>query len=331
MVKCARPSAVGGVCGDESQTIQRLTPRMTAPVQLSMSAPAFAPADQTSPTATQRAAFAQPLAAAAIARGLTAEAGLVEIETARETGSTNSDLLMRARQNALATPVLRAALLQTAGRGRHGRRWFAAAGSALLFSLAVPLARETLSRRGDGAVTLACGVAVAEALRALDVPAQLKWPNDLWLAERKLGGLLCELALDTSGARTLVVGCGINLWLDAAARASIGQPAAAVVECVSFERLVAQREAWIGTLASAILAAVREYDRDGFLPFQPRFMRRFVWLGRDVEIVDQGVRGAAGRALGVDAEGRLLLQTATGTITVAVGDVSLRAAVAAAR
>lgn len=293
-----------------------------------MSAPSFAPIDHALPSAAQRTAFAQPLVAAAIERALTGTAG-VAVETALETGSTNSDLLVRARLAAPAGPIVRTALVQTAGRGRHGRRWFAAPGAALLFSIAVPLARATTSKSSEGAVTLACGVAVAESLRALGVPAQLKWPNDVWLAERKLGGLLCELALDASAHRTLVVGCGINLWLDPAARASIGQPAAAAIECVPFERLLAQREAWIGTLASALLAAVHEYDRHGFLPFQPRFMRRFALLGRDVEIVDQGVRGPAGRALGVDADGRLLLQTASGTIAVASGEVSLRAAAAA--
>jgi BirA family biotin operon repressor/biotin-[acetyl-CoA-carboxylase] ligase len=247
---------------------------------------------------------------------------LVAVETALETGSTNSDLLTRARVTRPEACVLRAALSQTAGRGRHGRRWFAAPGSALLFSVAVPLRDASVS---DGAITLACGVAAAEALRALEVPAQLKWPNDLWLAERKLGGVLCELALDSHGHRTLVVGVGINLWLDPAARASIGQPAAAAEECVPLARLLAQREAWIGRVAGAVLGAVREFEAHGFLPFQPRFMSRFALLGRDVEVIDHGVCGASGRALGVDGEGRLLVQTSTGIVAIASGDVSLRA------
>jgi BirA family biotin operon repressor/biotin-[acetyl-CoA-carboxylase] ligase len=277
-------------------------------------------------TAGLRAAYAQPLAAAAIARALAhgpAQSIDPQVETALETGSTNSDLLARARAAAPAAPIVRAALAQTAGRGRLGRRWFAAPGSALLFSLALPLAD---TRAGIGPITLACGVAVAETLRALEVPADLKWPNDLWLAGRKLGGLLCELALDGQSRRTLVIGVGINAWLDAAARASIGQPAAALVESVAPERLLAQREAWIGRIGAALIDAVQEFERDGFLPFQPRFMRRFALVGRAVAVFDRGVRAASGQALGVDLEGRLLISTPHGVRAVASGDVSLRAA-----
>lgn len=243
-----------------------------------------------------------------------------DVEAVQDTGSTNTDLLQRARQAQPRRPLLRAALRQTAGRGRHGRRWFASAGGALLFSLAVPM-------QADGAriaaATLACGIGVAESLRAAGAPITLKWPNDLLLEGRKLGGVLCELAIDDEGRRTLVVGIGINLHLDAATRDSIGQPAAALDQVVAS---VAQRESLIGSIATAVLETLQLYDEQGFVPLQPRFMALFAHRDAVVDLLELGVRVASGRALGVDGEGRLLLDAAQGLRVCSSGELSLRVA-----
>jgi BirA family biotin operon repressor/biotin-[acetyl-CoA-carboxylase] ligase len=278
-----------------------------------------------------RAALAAPLRPAAIAAALGARAGTAaaaidasSVETVLETGSTNADLLARARVQAPAAPLLRAAVSQTAGRGRLGRRWHAAPGSALLFSVAVPLG----ARQAPAAATLVAGVALCESftqsLGAQGVDLKLKWPNDLLLDGRKLGGVLAELALDRAGQRTLVVGVGVNLWLDAAARASIGQPAAALAERVPLEALVTRREALIGEAAAALLDAVRGCVEGGFVPYQARFMQRFGLLGRTVQIVEHGASVAEGRVLGVDGEGRLLLDRAGRVTAFASGEVSIR-------
>jgi BirA family biotin operon repressor/biotin-[acetyl-CoA-carboxylase] ligase len=178
------------------------------------------------------------------------------------------------------------------------------------------------------ALTLAAGVALAEALAEVAADVQLKWPNDLLLSQRKLGGMLAELAVDREGRRTLVVGVGINLWLDAAARDAIGQPAACLAERVAPEPLLAMREALLGRLAAALARAIDDCVARGFVPWQARFMQRFALLGQRVQIVEQGVRVAEGRALGVDGDGRLLLDTGARTLAFAHGEVSLRPAVA---
>ncbi len=268
--------------------------------------------------------FTTPLSVAVL-RAAAECAGLadIDVESVQRTGSTNTDLLVRARIAQPARPVLRVALAQTAGRGRFGRRWVAAPGSALLFSLAVALPR---AREADAAVTLACGTALAEALIAEGVPAQLKWPNDLQLESRKLGGVLCELGVDAQGARTLVAGVGVNLWLDATAHESIGAAAAALNERLAFSVLARDRAGLVARLAAALVEAVALFDVRGFLPFQPRFMRRFAQLGQPVELIAHGVRVATGRALGIDGSGRLLLDTDAGVRTFDSGEISLRAA-----
>lgn len=262
-------------------------------------------------------AFAAPLHAPTLESALPG----VLVQAVASTGSTNVDLLERARAAAPARPILRAALVQTAGRGRFGRKWLTAPGSALLFSLALPLER---SRARPAAVTLVCGVAVAEVLRDAGVPVQLKWPNDVLLAGRKLAGILTELAVDARGARTLVVGVGVNLWFDDATVAAIGRPVATLDECLPREHLAQSREAWIARLARATLAAVPAFVADGFAPFQARFNRLFAYMGQPVDLVEHGAMVAHGAAQGVDADGHLILITAAGARAYGVGELSLR-------
>ncbi len=265
----------------------------------------------------------RPLDRELIARELASAAEPVDIEAVRDTGSTSTDLLVPARAQQPARPRLRAALAQSAGRGRHGRRWHTSAGAALLFSLAIPL-RE--SPYAPAAVTLACGVAVAETLQDDAVDVRLKWPNDVLLDGRKLAGILCELAQDGAGRRTLVIGIGVNLWADAAMRASAAQPIATLDERIDPARLAATREERIARLAGALHEIVRAYERDGFVPLQPRYMRWFAHADTEVDVLEQGSVAAHGRALGVDGEGRLLLQTSTGLRVFSSGESSLRVA-----
>lgn len=192
----------------------------------------------------------------------------------------------------------------------------------MLFSLALPLAARDAR---IAAATLACGVGAAEALRAAGAPVLLKWPNDLLLDGRKLGGILCELAIDPSGGATLVVGVGVNLLLDASMRDSINQPAAALAEVMAPEAL-ARREQLIAGIALGMFDTLQEFEAAGFVPLQSRFMLLFAQRDQIVELTDQDVRVATGRALGVDGEGRLLLATEQGLRMFGSGELSLRPA-----
>lgn len=244
-----------------------------------------------------------------------------QVEVVAVTGSTNEDLLIRCRQRQPQVPLLRAADHQTEGRGRRQRAWIARPRTALLFSLAVPLASLAAALP---AITLASGVALAEYLSQRGVPVTLKWPNDLLYEGRKLGGILCELAVDGDGRTTLVIGVGINGWLDAEERRAIAQPAAALAEVVAPSLLATEREAWIARLASAVLTAVHDYLGNGFAPLRDRYNALLHSRGETVDIVDAGAIVASGKVVEVDAAGRLVLATAAGTRAINVGDVSLR-------
>jgi BirA family transcriptional regulator, biotin operon repressor / biotin---[acetyl-CoA-carboxylase] ligase len=102
---------------------------------------------------------------------------------------------------------------QTAGRGRHGRVWFSPPGAGLYVSIIVRPGG-ALARGGHpaGLITLASGVAITEAVRAVTgLPAEIKWPNDVVVGRRKLAGILTEAAVQSGVPQFMVIGFGINL------------------------------------------------------------------------------------------------------------------------
>ncbi len=123
--------------------------------------------------------------------------------------STNGVALRLLRRLRRASPRLTvAALEQTAGRGRHGRPWISLAGSGLYVSLLRLVRRSELA-----AVPMLAGVGLAAALRRVaGVDCRLKWPNDLLVGGRKLGGVLVE-AVSRGHGRPIgtVIGFGINV------------------------------------------------------------------------------------------------------------------------
>lgn len=123
------------------------------------------------------------------------------------TDSTNAQALAWAAEGAPEGAVV-VADEQRSGRGRHGRRWDAAPGKTLLMSVVL---RPRLPPRRLGSLTLAAGVAVARAVDGLiGRRAELKWPNDVLIGDRKVAGILTEGTLVGSELRAAVVGIGIN-------------------------------------------------------------------------------------------------------------------------
>jgi len=226
--------------------------------------------------------------------------------------STNTELMRRARAGDLH-PALLIAEAQTAGRGRLGRAWITAAGDAsaplpaLTFSLGL-----TLAPRDWSGLSLAVGVAVAQALH----PAlRLKWPNDLWLDGRKLGGILIE-TLQGAGRRHVVIGIGINLLPPAAEGLSV--PPAGLQELLPD----CDAATALARVVPGVLAALRTFEARGLTPFQSEFRARDLLHGRAVVLSD----GTAGTAHGIDTGGGLLVHTSAGMTTITSSEVSVRPA-----
>ncbi|WP_332848582.1 biotin--[acetyl-CoA-carboxylase] ligase [Massilia sp. S19_KUP03_FR1] len=237
----------------------------------------------------------------------------VAVEVVQETGSTNSDLLARAAT--LAAPVLLVALHQNAGRGRAGRSFLTAAGGALTFSLAWKFDGPVQRVAG---LPLAVGVALAEALAQLDVPVQLKWPNDLMKDGAKLAGMLVETR-PAPGGTWAIIGIGLNLSVPDALEQQIGRSVAAATWLAQMDR-----DVLMAALLDALADALTTFAGAGFAPFCARWNSRHAYQGQDVNIIDNGVTLHTGRAAGVDDSGALLLDSAAGRVVVHAGDVSLR-------
>ncbi len=262
-------------------------------------------------------ALSLSMKADAIASRCATSATHVAIEVVAETGSTNADLL--ARIDALDGPLLRIAENQTAGRGRAGRSWLSTPGAALMFSLAWRF-KGPLHRMSG--LPMAVGVALAETIASLGVPVQIKWPNDLLRDGKKLAGILVETQAarkDGDGAVWAVIGVGINLLMPDELEEQIGRAVAAAPWLAKMDR-----NGLMAALLSRLAAVLAEFDDTGFAPFAERWNLLHAWQGQEVVILDHGRVLQQGRAAGVDAIGRLMLDTDLGRVEVLSGDVSLR-------
>ena len=247
-------------------------------------------------------------------------AGRFDVDALEACDSTSSELLRRADLGAPAGTVV-VADSQHAGRGRRGRQWLSSAGASLTFSL---LWRSAGSAAALGGLSLAVGTAVAQALESLGAEGvRLKWPNDVLLESggefAKLAGILIELAGDRRSTQ-VCIGIGLNLQQPVG---EFPQPVAGLAQAMPAP---VERHA---VLAAILVALIRVLDRfavDGFAGLKSEWEARNAWQGRQVYLLADGEPTRYGICRGVDGDGALLLETATGIERVLAGDLSLRAA-----
>ena len=226
------------------------------------------------------------------------------IEILPEIDSSNSELMRRARQGS-QDPILLIAERQSAGRGRMGRTWVGEPGHALTFSIGLPYQPSSWS-----GLSLAIGLSLAESLSE---NIQLKWPNDLWCHQRKLGGILIEAASQGDQSYA-VVGVGLNIQLPA--DKDLRTPAAALSEFWQG----ASAPLALERIAKPLLDALKFFETNGFSSLQERFNARNALRGLEVTTSD----GLIGLCTGVDAQGALQIDTHEGRVRVSSAEVSVR-------
>ena len=244
------------------------------------------------------------------------------VEVLPEIDSTNTELMRRAKSGQIE-PVLLVAEKQTAGRGRLGRDWHDLAAKApgtlpaLTFSMGIPLSPQDWS-----GLSLAVGVSVAQSLH----PAiGLKWPNDLWLKERKLAGILIETAV-FNGQRYAVIGVGINICEPDPALDSALRTAPAWLQ--ELLPTVSAPEA-LQRVVLPLIQTVLAFESYGFAPFQARFNALDALRDRTVTLHDgkaalSDTARTTGSAHGVNEHGALLVHTGHGMQVVSSSEVSVR-------
>ena len=263
--------------------------------------------------------------AAALPQDARAELAAPGLEIAWSLDSTSSELLRRGPPER-GTAVLLAER-QTGGRGRRGRHWASPLAAHVSFSVARRFGGG-LARLGG--LSLAAGVAAAEALHALGVAGVgLKWPNDVVVGTpagmRKLGGILVEGGGEHAGPAHAVVGIGVNVRLPASASEAIDQPWTELAQCLGAGDGAVDRNVVAAALLGRVLPALAVFDREGLAPFLLRFAAFDMLAGRAVRVAD-GPRDHTGIACGVAPDGGLRLQLADGTERVFhAGETSVRA------
>ncbi|ENO86581.1 biotin/acetyl-CoA-carboxylase ligase [Thauera linaloolentis 47Lol = DSM 12138] len=208
---------------------------------------------------------------------------------------------------------------QTAGRGRRGRQWQSWPEGSLTFSLAWRFAASTPAPAG---LSLAAGLAVARALERIGVPGvQLKWPNDVLVNGEKLVGILVELQPARDRSLAAVIGIGINLSLPPDAH--VEHHAGVTDLARALESTPPSRPALLAYVLAELHLLLDTYSVAGFAALKNAWEQRNAFADLPVRISSDH-ESTDGTCLGVDDDGALLLDTASGVQRILAGDVSLR-------
>jgi BirA family transcriptional regulator, biotin operon repressor / biotin---[acetyl-CoA-carboxylase] ligase len=245
------------------------------------------------------------------------------IEVVAQTGSTNTDLLLR--DQLTAVPVVRIAWQQTGGRGTRGKPWVSNAHDSLTFSLGWCQSMPSVSLASWSIVV---GVVLCHWLsQQTDCrPLKVKWPNDLVFGEfvganssidpelsgfqlLKVAGILVESRIQADHLR-LVTGIGINLRAPPMASVAHALPIGAIYKAATPAQLTQDAKLVLAqNLAQVLVEAWAQFERVGLAPFLPLFAQfdalkdqSVSWLDLDSQVTRRG------RCLGVDENGLLIVE-----------------------
>ena len=231
--------------------------------------------------------------------------------------STNQYLLDRL--NELKSGDSCVAEYQQAGRGRRGRKWFSPFGANLYLSMYWRLEQGPAAAIG---LSLVIGIVLAEVLQSLGADdVRVKWPNDLYLKDRKLAGILVELTGKTGDAAQIVMGAGINLVMRNVQADEINQGWINLQEAgIAIDRNVLAVQ-----VINELRHSLKIFEQEGLAPFLPRWEKLDNFVHRPVKLII-GDKEIYGTSRGINEQGALLLEQ-EGVIKPWVGgEISLRSA-----
>lgn len=210
---------------------------------------------------------------------------------------------------------------QTQGRGRLGRAWLSPPGRNLYASV---ILRPSLASTEAPTVGLAMALAAVRALKACGANPQIKWPNDLQVAGKKVAGILCEARFEPAAApqsiACIVAGFGINVAMKPGEFPPELSSTATSLHAVG---VATNREQVFAELASAVEAVMEQLAAVGFISLCDEWNAASALTGRFIEVLF-GNESRQGTVLGIDRSGRLLLLTSSGLEPIVAGDVSVK-------
>ena len=211
------------------------------------------------------------------------------------------------RESTCKTSAVFVADSQTSGRGTRGRIWHAPAVN-LMMTVVAPLA---VSLNQTSGLTLAAGAAAVEVLRAICPKVSMKWPNDLWLNDGKLAGILCETCRTASGHLHVAVGIGVNIAIQDKLKKHLleaGYPASSLFTLADLPKDVdIVRVHTAARLALALRRAVCEFSSDTISGIASRWDGFDAMLGQQVCFISDDGRMTQGIERGITQNGEIVI------------------------
>ena len=256
-----------------------------------------------------------------IKRAIGEQANFFNIEVMDTTTSTNSVMMQRASEGLPHASCI-ATNIQTAGKGRRGRKWISELGENLTFSF--------LWRFNQGAamlsgLSLVVGIALIRTFKQLGINhALLKWPNDVLIfhekAYKKLAGILIELQGDMDGQSFAVIGIGINLNISKKQIKKIDQPA---IDLKTITQESMNPNNLIALIIKELAKVLSEFELNGFSSLKEEWVMSHAFHEKVISLTKGDGQNVIGKVIDISAEGSLILQTNQGQLNFSSGEVVL--------
>jgi len=242
-------------------------------------------------------------------------------ETHDQINSTNSYLSALTQKQPESSGGICLAEQQTAGKGRRGRQWISPFGSNIYLSILWQFQEGPTSLSG---LSLAIGVAVIRALKIHHIEnVGLKWPNDIYWQQKKLGGILVEVSGESNGPCSAVIGLGLNLYLPEQAASEIEQDWVDIRQILGISNQLSRNQL-IATLIEQILNITTQYTERSFAQYRDEWRQYDCMHGQQVSLF-LGNSKIEGVVQGINDDGLLLLKSQDGQVQhFASGEVSFR-------
>ncbi|MFA6851144.1 MAG: biotin--[acetyl-CoA-carboxylase] ligase [Selenomonadaceae bacterium] len=231
--------------------------------------------------------------------------------------STNNEAKKLAAQGAADGTII-VSEEQSTGRGRLSRGWYSPAGKGIWFTI---ILRPNFLPQEAPKCTLMAAVALAKAVKKFGLDVGIKWPNDILFEGKKLVGILTEMNAEMDRVNYIIIGMGINVNI-----ARDDFPDEIKDLATSFSIMKGERLPRLEILNELLYELEKLYETaqtDGFVPILEEWKKYSVTLGQEVNVI--GINETfAGKAVDIDDDGALLVETTAGIRRVLAGDVSIR-------
>ena len=210
---------------------------------------------------------------------------------------------------------------QIGGKGRLEREFFSPRGKGIWFSV---ILRPNFLPKDASKCTLMAAVVVAQAMKRFGLTPQIKWPNDIMFDGRKLVGILTEMTGEIAKISYMVIGIGINVNISRDEFPAELQPIAASLCEMSGEPI--PRVKFFRAVLEEFDKLYREVTSTGFGEIFERWREDNITLGKNVRVIiaGDGSKNFSGKAVDLNSDGALIVETDSGRQTVYAGDVSIR-------